>query len=327
MAKRITRPEDDFVLADRYLRGESALSLAKEAGLSLNLVLRRLREHGVVIRQKGREPIRTLGLNPNDYAMFLEIVDGLMLGDGSILKDGILRLEQTIRRGEWVHHVAGLLRSIGVSCKVADRGPTDSHSRIKGRVIPHNGSTIMWSLTYQDMKDQRARWYPEGKKIVPRDVVLTPVSVALWFCGDGTSDKSTGTLSFCTNGFTRPDVEFLGDRLGKTVGIHTTTTHSETQPILRVCRRNDAVRIRDFMGNHVIPLFHYKFQGLHPANPKNFDKRTLTPDQVLEIRKMSQEGHTAMSLGRRFGTSNVTIGRIVSGCIYKEVGLLVAHGA
>lgn len=312
---------------DRYLRGESALSLAKETGFSLHLILNRLHEHGVPIRRKGRKPTQTLNLSQDDHAKFLEIVDGLMLGDGSILKDGILRLEQTLKRGAWVRHVAGLLLGIRVSCRTSDRDPSEGISQIKGRLIPRNGSTILWSLTYQELKDQRLRWYPEGKKIIPRDVVLTPLSVALWFCGDGTGDRSTGTLSFCTNGFTRPDVEFLGARLGDVIGIHTTTTPSETQPILRVCRRNDAIKLRDFMLCHVVPLFHYKFQNLHSANPRNFDKRTLTTEQVIEIRDMFRKGHTAMALGRQFGTSNVTIGRIVTGHIYKDVGLLLVHDA
>ncbi len=58
MAKRKTL--DVQVLIGSYQSGISALRLAADLGVSLNTVLRRLRESGVAIRKTERQPYKSL---------------------------------------------------------------------------------------------------------------------------------------------------------------------------------------------------------------------------------------------------------------------------
>ncbi len=62
------------------------------------------------------------------------------------------------------------------------------------------------------------KWYPNGTKIVPSDLKLTPLICAIWFCDDGSvirkSEKSL-QLQLATDGFTKDEVEFLAELLSK----------------------------------------------------------------------------------------------------------------
>src|SRR5271165_3446922 len=71
----------------------------------------------------------------------------------------------------------------------------------------------------------KEKWYPEGKKIVPKDLKLTPLICAIWFCDDGCivrmlrktmQDKLRLQLS--TDGFTKKEVLFLISLLEKEIG-------------------------------------------------------------------------------------------------------------
>nr|YP_009659039.1 LAGLIDADG endonuclease [Spizellomyces sp. 'palustris']QCQ69037.1 LAGLIDADG endonuclease [Spizellomyces sp. 'palustris'] len=65
-------------------------------------------------------------------------------------------------------------------------------------------------------------FYPDGStKVVPTNIAdyLTPMALAIWLMDDGTSHSSG--LRFCTHGFTKADVEFLGQILWDKYGIRT----------------------------------------------------------------------------------------------------------
>jgi hypothetical protein len=73
--------------------------------------------------------------------------------------------------------------------------------------------SVFLTKTHQWFVELRNKWYPEGTKIVPQDLKLTPLMVAVWFFDDGSNDLDTRVARFATNGFTRFDCEFLVDQL------------------------------------------------------------------------------------------------------------------
>lgn len=145
------------------------------------------------------------------------IIEGLMLGDGCLYKQ----------------------RSNGNPNLIIGRGITDEgylkyHSRIFGNLLTekyiNNGG-----ITYVERFDKRTnkiqsgcrlttralpcllpiydRWYPNGNKIVPKDVNLTSETIATWFCDDASicswklSYRFLIEISTC--GFTKDEVLFL----------------------------------------------------------------------------------------------------------------------
>src|ERR1019366_6252088 len=75
--------------------------------------------------------------------------------------------------------------------------------------------------------DFRKEWYPNGIKVVPRNIELTQLIMLIWFLDDGTIFvHKTGKISgkFATAGFTKNDTEYLADllykRYGEYYGVH-----------------------------------------------------------------------------------------------------------
>jgi hypothetical protein len=310
---------DTEAVVRAYSEGVSALQLSVKHGVSLNTVLRRLRDAGVEIRKTGRQPPLVLQLAPEKALRLREIVDGLQLGDGSMDSEGPLRLTQCVKHEPWVRTVQALFDGVGVPCKVIPVKHSRS-SKIKGRELKPFTGFQLYTPAYQEFKNERLRWYPRGKKRVPDDVCLTPLSVALWFCGDGNGPR-TGTLSFCTQGFNAHDVDLLGRRLSRLVGIRAVRGNSPDGYVLKVLRRDDAVRLRDFMQEHIPEVFRYKLQHVRGATRKGEHQRKLTEAQVREIRaSYAPTGSTsARQLAEQFNVSWVTIYNIVNRKIYQWV--------
>ena len=81
------------------------------------------------------------------------------------------------------------------------------------------------------------KWYPEDKKIVPKDLILTPLTIAVWFADDGTFNNNTKNrvdMNFSTEGFCYQDVEFLTNQLQCMYGDKVHLTPKGKNYIIRI---------------------------------------------------------------------------------------------
>lgn len=70
------------------------------------------------------------------------------------------------------------------------------------------------SRAYVELMPIYKQWYPNGKKIVPKDIKLTPLTVRQWYIGDGSLVKRKTRrirpyIILCTCGFLIDDVNWL----------------------------------------------------------------------------------------------------------------------
>jgi hypothetical protein len=152
----------------------------------------------------------------------IEWVDGFLLGDG--------RIEYTISNGI----VKGARFSIGVLYEefatYAISGFKDYHpSELKqsGKICERRPN-LMWSsttLSHPDIARQAERWYRgQGKKTrIPQDVRITPVSIMLWYLGDGSfhynPNENNSLLRLATCSFLPEDIESILIPKLKALGI------------------------------------------------------------------------------------------------------------
>lgn len=63
--------------------------------------------------------------------------------------------------------------------------------------------------------EHREIWYPNGIKIIPKNIKLTPLSTAIWFCDDGCfrSNRAGRGLQIATHGFDLDSVEYISNEL------------------------------------------------------------------------------------------------------------------
>ena len=138
----------------------------------------------------------------------IEWVDGLMLGDGTInfrrpnYVTSRVRLESTSK--SWAEYGMVGLKDY------SPRGP-DIRQKIDER-HPNQIWTCQ-TLTHPDLTNQAKRWYGgrNQTKVIPQDCRVTPVSVMLWYLGDGsfTHDKvsNSSQLRLATCSFKRENLE------------------------------------------------------------------------------------------------------------------------
>jgi len=136
-----------------------------------------------------------------------EWIDGELLGDGSVLSytSYSAEINYTSKYFEYIKYVSDTLLSFGIAQagKIYKRYYKQSN-------IPNYQYK---SCRYVELLPIRNKWYSNGKKIVPRDIKLTPLTCRQWYIGDGYLTKDYPAIYLCTYGFSVADVEWLVKQL------------------------------------------------------------------------------------------------------------------
>lgn len=109
----------------------------------------------------------------------IDLINGELLGDGHL---GVQSSYSSFfsygsKYFEYITYISNILKSFGI--------------RQVGRIRMHinkkrgNISYHYVSRSYVELLSIRKKWYPDGKKIVPKDLKLTPLTCRQWYIGDG----------------------------------------------------------------------------------------------------------------------------------------------
>ena len=145
----------------------------------------------------------------------IEAIDGFLLGDGGINYGKISRIKAArfqcgVEHEEFCKYLMKFFEKYNMSVtKTKDLSMKQGY-HYSGRTRDH-----------PDIYKQYIRWYPEVSKKrykqPPDDVRITPLSVMMWYLGDGSVVYSNDTivLRLSTDGFLKEKVEILVDKLNK----------------------------------------------------------------------------------------------------------------
>jgi len=230
----------------------STTQIAKLCEVSDVIVGHWLKNYNISLRSNG-ESIYLSGINYCKLSeKAIEWIEGELLGDGCIFSASPYSAKFTYSSKylEYINYISNTLKSFGVKCgKIQKR----YHKKL------NSYSYSFQSYTYKELLYIRNKWYPEGKKIVPIDLKLTPLICRQWYIGDGCLKHHKGgkpNIELSTCGFSISGVEYLVNQLNKlgframrwafhnTVGI---STHS-TKDFL------------DYIGNSPVKCYSYKFE-------------------------------------------------------------------
>lgn len=100
-------------------------------------------------------------------------------------------------------------------------------------------------------------FYPNGKKIIPLNILelLTPVALAHWIMGDGA--RSGRGLILCTDSFSAQDIGLLIYTLNSRYGLICTTVVSGNGHRIRISSRSMDT-VREIVGPFMLPSMLYK---------------------------------------------------------------------
>jgi hypothetical protein len=148
----------------------------------------------------------------------LEFLSGELLGDGSMIinlstKYNIPtsgRYVHTSKYKEYLEWLSKKLSKFGV----AQSGLYKYEASWNNKIYTKYNYMSKW---YREFKDIRKKWYPDGKKIVPQDIKLTPTVIRQWYIGDGClvkyKDSRAVNIQLSTDSYSIKDVEFLIKKL------------------------------------------------------------------------------------------------------------------
>lgn len=165
--------------------------------------------------------------NPPLTAEQEQFLSGLMLGDGSIVYPNknasqnprlqTRRQVQDLEYLEWQHSLFEKFYSVGPT-------PVSQYDRRTDKLY---SSYHLQSRTCEIFKNWHKTWYPDGKKIIPKDLRLSPLTLLVWFLDDGCIIKKSESnliLKLATNGFKPEDTLFLAklleDFLGEKISMY-----------------------------------------------------------------------------------------------------------
>jgi hypothetical protein len=118
--------------------------------------------------------------------------------------------------------------------------------------------------TYE-IGEQRKRWYPNGIKIVPKDLKLNAAVIAFWMQGDGDAGKggkngNSVTVNFSTNSFTFDDVTFLRDQLQELKIEANLKLKRGKEHLISISKASEIKKLMDMIKPYILGCFQYKIQ-------------------------------------------------------------------
>ena len=136
--------------------------------------------------------------------------------NGEFLGDGYMRrfitetasFQYTSKYNEYIKYVSDKLESFGI--KRSGRIYKEYHKKYNCHTYHYE------SNRYVELLPLYKKWYPKGKKIVPEDIILKPITLRQWYIGDGQLEirkKHRPRIKLATDGFTIPDVNWLVEQL------------------------------------------------------------------------------------------------------------------
>jgi len=142
-----------------------------------------------------------------------EFITGSLLGDGYITKylfnkqtsknkNSMLSIKHSIKQKEYVLYKYSILTN-EIKCKLTECEFYDD--RIKFKNIYKY--ILLNTIQNKSFNEIRNIWYEE-KKIIPKNIKITPLVLAIWFQDDGYKSQKGGYY-LCTDNFSINDVELL----------------------------------------------------------------------------------------------------------------------
>jgi len=188
----------------------STYQIAELAKRSQGTIRNWLKRHNISCRSMGEGIHLKQGNNCSLPNKAKQWIDGELLGDAYLRSQS--KYSASFSYGskykEYINYISDTLKSFGIK----QSGGIHKRYYKKGNCYTYNYS----SLSYIELLPIRKRWYPQGKKIIPKDIRLTPLICRQWYIWDGylqhrKERKPSIELSTC--GFLITDVKWLVKKL------------------------------------------------------------------------------------------------------------------
>lgn len=275
----------------------------------------------------------------------MEIITGSMLGDGSMTKvygkrNSAFRVGHADKQCDYVSWKFEQLQPFSVSLKHDFRRAIVGFDHAEGRPIMGNEKTegfwVMRTVSHSSFRDIERKWYLRNRdgnyvlksnrriKVVPQDIKLTPLSVAVWFFDDGSNLYNHQSKYKCRNAvfhtlsFRREECYMLAEQL-KELNLKDCKVRKRKSGFEIVICAGSFVELMNILEVNLPCLcMEYKVtKAKEYLPPGRRGGCKLNLDLVKELIQLHQEGKRQVDLANQFKVSKATVNNIVHGRSWK----------
>lgn len=196
----------DWLYEHYVILQESTYVMGQKAGCSYSTIRNWLHKFDIPVRTRSEGIFLATRnyLDPSDKLS--NLLKGELLGDGCILMSSSRSAlyHHGSKYREYVEWLSKTFADMGLE----QVGKINKYWSEKGNAFGYHYQ----SRSYPELVPLRKRFYPNGEKIVPKDLILTPIMARQWYIGDGrlgNSVKRRSQISFSTCAFDKRSIDHL----------------------------------------------------------------------------------------------------------------------
>lgn len=249
----------DWLYQKYIIEGLTTVQIGKLYEVYDTVIGRWLKKFNISRRSRAKAAHLSSANHCNLSQKAIDWISGEMLGDGSIqsVSPYSAYFVYGSKHFEYIKYVKNTLKSFGIEGgKIIKR----YHKKENVLFAKRDYCSYFYrSYCYVELLPLRNKWYPNGKKIIPKDLKLNPLILRHHYIGDGSlihPKQGKPYIYLYTNGFTIPDVEWLTDKINK-LGFRATR-----QPAVNSIRifGYSTKEFLNYIGNSPVICYKYKFQ-------------------------------------------------------------------
>jgi len=246
-------------LKGKYIdEGLTTIEIGKIFGVCNSCIGRNLKKLNIPIRPRAEAAHLPVANHCNLSQEAIDWISGELLGDGSIqsVSPYSAYFVYSSKYLEYIKYIKDTLKSFGIKGgNIIKRYHTKEKT---GFAKQDYYSYFYRSYCYVELFSFRKKWYLEGKKIIPKDLILTSLTLRQHYIGDGSlCHPKTGRpyAYLYTNGFFVSDVEWLTNQINE-LGFKATRQPVTNSIRIFSCSIKDFL---DYIGKSPVKCYEYKW--------------------------------------------------------------------
>lgn len=195
-------------LYDQYIKKKLSIpEIAKLCEVVYSIIWHWLKKLSIPIRSRGEGTHLVNGNHCDLSQKAIEWINGELLGDGCLRSQSPYSAQfiYTSKHLKYIEYVSDTLKSFGI--RQSGKIYKSYHKNLDCNTYHYQ------SHAYKELLSVYKRWYPKRKKIVPKNIKLTPIICRQWHIGDGCLihriNGGRSRIRLYTNNFTISEVEWL----------------------------------------------------------------------------------------------------------------------
>jgi len=204
---------EDWLREHYVILQESITVMAQKADCGCGTIWSWLHKFNIPTRTPG-EGVFLANRNYLDLSDKLSnLLEGELLGDGCITMSS--SRSALYEHGSKYEEYPIWLSKIFADLGLEQTGKIYRRDGVSPKGNPYTAYSYI-SRSYPELVPIRQRWYPDGKKIVPKDLGLNPTMARQWYIGDGGLYSQAGGrpyIAFSTCTFDKPSIDHLLEEL------------------------------------------------------------------------------------------------------------------